>query len=152
MSEYTLVKGALKLQGLLDELCVESVQDLVKVLPKYLSVEIPSSVSNVVVSNQQPGPDQRQSLWVRLDNASNFVGLYVYAVGTWRPVSPVPNQVFRIADSQADSRNPPEGFKLATEAGFLSESQKTFLKAQWHWHNDVVNTYYDIFDVFFTGY
>lgn len=144
-----VVKGALKIQGLLEDLCFEDVKELIKALPQYLSVEIPSSISNVVVGVEQPGAGQRDNLWVRTANSGNFVGVYVYALGQWRQIIPVPVQLVRV---YGDSRNPPEGYTLATEAGVLTESQKLYLKGTWHWHNDVADTYYDIFDVIYTGF
>lgn len=149
MATYNLIPGAIKVQGVLEELCVDSVADLVRVLPKYLTVEVPDSISNVVISSQQPGAEQKQSLWVRLSNSGDFLGLYVYAVGEWRQVTPVPSQLFLIS---GDSRTPPAGYTLATNATSLTTAQKDFLKAQWHWNDDVVNTYYDIFHVVFTGF
>lgn len=152
MSETDVIKGTIKIQNILEEACVLDFPDLIRQLPNFITIEVPSTISNVVIGPQQPGSDKRNNLWIRTDSSGDFLGIFVYAVGLWRQVYPVPMGLIRIADGAADSRTPPVGYTLATEANVLTQSQKDFLVQQWHWHLDVPNTYYDIFDVFFTGY
>lgn len=147
-----VIRGAIKVGSLLEEACVTDWPSAVKAIAAALSIEVPATVSNVTIGPSQPGDSERQNLWVRTDNSSDFVGLYIYALGQWRQIYPVPMEMIWIADAGADSRAVPEGYTLATEAGRLDESQKTWLKAQWHWHDDVVDSYYDIFSVYYTGF
>lgn len=148
-TETDVVEGALKLKGLVDELCATSLAEYTKLLPTLFSVLIPSSISNVVVGVQQPGDDRRDNLWVRLDNSGDFIGLYVYAQGQWRQVSPVDNQLFYVfGNSTIDI----PGFTLATDFTGLTTSQKNFLKLQWHWNNDTPGTFYDLFHIVYTGF
>lgn len=150
MSETELVQGELQITGLLEGLCIESAEALVRLLPSLLTPMVPATISNVVVGSQQPGDDRRNNLWIRLDNSGDFVGIYVYAVGQWRQVYPVPGQLFYIS---GDSRDIPKGFKLATAADSgLPTSQKNFLKTFQHWHDDVVDSYYDLFYVLYVGF
>lgn len=151
-TETDVVEGALKLKGLVDELCATSLAEYTKLLPTLFSVLIPSNISNVVVGVQQPGDDRRDNLWVRLDNSGDFIGLYVYAQGQWRQVSPVENQLFKIAYAGANSTIPIPGFTLATDGSRLTTSQKNFIKLQWHWNNDVVGSFYDIYEVYYSGF
>lgn len=149
MSDTDIVLGALKPLGLLDELCVESIPELVRILPQYLGVEVPATVTNVVVGVQQPGDDRRNNLWVRLDNSGDFIGLYVYAQGQWRQVSPVPKEVFQV---YGDSREVAPGYTLAGNFSGFTASQKAYFAAMSHWQNDTPNTWYDVFFVVYTGF
>lgn len=142
-----LINGALKVTGLLEDLCIESLQELIQTLPQLLSVQIPASITNVTIGPEQPGDSERQNLWIRTDNSSDFVGIYIYALGQWRQVYPVPGQLFRIV---GDSRTPPKGFTLATDSPSLSAAQKTWIVSQWLPNS--TNEYYTIFDVVYSGF
>jgi len=148
-----VVQGAIKLMGLLEEECLTSGLDLIRALPRLLAVEVPSGISNVVVSAEQPGDDQRQALWVRLTNAGGFLGMYVYGAGNWQLITPLPSELVKVF---GDSTNPatfPKGYILATDSVSLTASQKTFLTGFWHWKNDDPTTgVYDIFEVIFQGF
>lgn len=150
-SDTDVVQGALKPLGVLENACVESLSDLIKLLPTVLGVEIPASISNVVIGVAQPGDDQRQSLWVRFDTSSDFIGLYVYAQGKWRQIYPVPKQVFEVFGNSSLPDTFP-GYTLATEYSGFTTSQKDYYAKKSHWNNDVPNTYWDVFYVVYTGY
>lgn len=142
------ILGALKAIGLLQGKHYESLEEFLQDIPNLYSVEIPESVTNVVVSNEQPGDDEREKLWVRVDNAGNFVGLCVYAKGAWQQVAPAPQQLFRV---YGDSRYIPAGYLLADEStGKMTSLTAKQLKQQWV--RDSTDSYYVIFDVIFTGF
>lgn len=82
--------GNLVIKALPDLFCFESARDLITKLPELLGVETPlSNISNVVVSISQPSDSQTTSLWIRINNAGNFVGLYVFSAGKWQPIYPI---------------------------------------------------------------
>lgn len=111
-SSTNIVKGSIVVQNLPDLACFTDFRELLLSLQTFLSVEIPASITNVIISNIQPGDDQRQSLWIRLSNGGNFIGVYFFAVGAWRQVFPQPNGVFWMF---GDSRDIPNGYLLVDE-------------------------------------
>lgn len=104
-----VIRGAIKLDGLLDTRCFQSWEDFVKALPQLLAVEIPTSITNVTVGNLQPSEDERDHLWMRKDASGSFVGIYLYGQGAWRKIFPVDGAVTWVA---GDSRTPPEGYTV----------------------------------------
>lgn len=141
MPEVTVL-GALKLTGLIDNLeCYTSIQQLLRDFPKLFSVEVPSSITNVIVSNQQPTATQRDAVWFRRSNGGVFIGIYLFSEGTWRQFFPVPKTLYRL---YGDSREPPFGYILASDSAALTSEQVAFLETQWH--RDPTDTYWDIYD------
>jgi hypothetical protein len=103
-----VIRGALKLTQLPDRVCFTSWRDFVQALPDLLSVEVPESVSGVVVSADQPGDDDKEKLWFRRDFSGNFLGLYAFQNGNWHPFyNLAPNEVVWVF---GDSGDPPDGF------------------------------------------
>lgn len=142
-----VVKGDLVVTNLPDLACFSTFAEFLAALPDFVSVEIPNSVTNVVVSNVQPTDSQTSYLWIRLTNSGAFLGLFVFSNGLWRQIYPVPNQLFRVYGLSNDI---PDGFQLATDSTALSSAQKTFLQGTWHLSPDTVN--YDIFDIVYVGF
>lgn len=142
-----VILGSLKATGLLDVQYFQSIQDLLSKLPSVFVVEMPAIVGGATVGNTQPGDDARDRPWYRFDNAGNFIGIYVYALGNWRQVAPAPNQLIRMI---GDSRAVPEGYQLADAANPKTASVAASLQAQWI--KDPTATYWVVFDVTFDGY
>lgn len=92
MSTVASVLGNLVIKNLPDTVCFESFTQLLEDLPNYMGVQIPTSVTNIVISVAEPTSSQRNNLWFRLDNAGNFQGLYVYSGGVWTQVFPDPTK------------------------------------------------------------
>lgn len=115
----TVIKGAVKVQSVPQDTCFDTFAQLLQSLGTYLTVEIPaSSVSNVVISNQQPGASDKGKLWVRLSNSGSFLGLYTYSGAMWNQVpAGAPGQVYWLI---GDSSTPPDGFQ------FIDNSDGTF--------------------------
>lgn len=137
------VKGALKLLTNPDLECFTSFKEFVTQIPKLFGVEIPGTITNVIISNIEPNDTQRDSVWFRKSNGGTFLGIYLYSDGAWRQFFPVPRQVYRIAGG--DSREVPEGFILTDDAGYLTVAEKDHLRLDWL--RDPTDTYYVIFDV-----
>lgn len=77
------VTAPLKVLGIPENFCYESMPQFIQALTQFLVAVIPTSITNVVVGNIQPNDTQRFTLWVALDNAGKFVGLKVYSEGEW---------------------------------------------------------------------
>lgn len=104
------IKGALKLTSAIDRQCFTSFTDFVEKLPSLLSVEVPASVSNVVIGPSEPGQDDIDKLWLRRDNNGSFLGWYAFQNGNWNPFyNLVPGEVVWLV---GDSTNPPDGFTV----------------------------------------
>ena len=147
-SDGNIVRGALKIDELPEGACFESFEALLKSLPKWLTVEVPRSVTNVIVGATQPNDDQRDFLWVRRGNDGGFKGIYVYALGEWRQVAPAPQQVYWM---YGDSRDLPDGFILvdAANPNFTSAAVQ-FIQTQFV--RDPTNTYWMYFATTFAGF
>ena len=126
----------LSLVGLPDDLCFEGTfAEALKAALENVRVLVPSSITNVVVSSQQPTDSQRDFVWFRLNNAGNFVGIYIYAGGDWQQVSPAPNQLFWIygAGAYPDSNSPPPGYLPANDPSLgLDAGLVTAMEALWY--------------------
>ena len=123
-----VIRGAIKLDNFMEGLCFESFDAFIKALPSMLTVELPAGITNVTSSSQQPGDDERDHLWVRLDGSGSFLGLFVYAQGAWQQVYPPPNVLYLV---YGDSRVIPTGYQLASDSPNLTSAQITALKGSW---------------------
>lgn len=137
------VQADIQIKGLPDLACFTSFGQLLRDLPNYLQVNIPTNITNVIVSNTQPAESQRNTVWFRMSNGGVFIGIYLFSEGTWRQFFPVPDAVYRVAGG--DSRNPPAGYILTDDAGNLTQAEKDHLKASWLL--DPTGGFYVIFDV-----
>ena len=149
MSESNdVIRGVLKIDNLPDTECFTSWSDFLKRLPYLLSVELPASVTNVNVGSSQPTDDERDNLWVRKDNSGSFLGLFIYAQGSWRQIFPAQNSPILML---GDSRVIPSGYTLASDVTFVTTDQLTALKRLW-----VVGgtspEWFTMFHVFYTGF
>lgn len=119
----TVIKGSIVVQGVPEAACFDTFSELLNSLSKYLSVEIAqSSISNVVISNQQPGALDVNKIWFRLANSGSFIGIYKFSGTQWVQVLPAPGQVFWMAGNSA---SPPTGFAL------LPDDEVVFSHAQY---------------------
>lgn len=84
-----VIRGGLVVQNIPENACFTSFVELLKALPTYLGVQIPDSVTNVIVSNIQPTSGDTTKVWFRLNNAGSFVGIYVFSQGEWRNIYPI---------------------------------------------------------------
>ena len=92
-----------------DYACLTNMSEFLTLLQTYGQVEINGSVTNVVISNQQPAESDRNKLWLRVTNVNSFVGFYIYASGKWNKIFPVDGTVQWIV---GDSRAVPAGYLL----------------------------------------
>lgn len=108
-----VVSGSLKTKGIPQDVCFESFAELLKSLEKYVTVEVPRSITNVTVGDTPPGEDRRDNLWVRFDKSGNYLGNWVFVKGNWQlAYTFAPNQIIWMT---GDSRVIPQGFKLVDE-------------------------------------
>lgn len=137
------VRGALKINNIPELACFTTFVDLLKALPDYFSVEVPKTITNVVVSNAQPSDSELGNLWVRTDNAGVIIGLYVFSSGAWVQVSPAPNEIIRMF---GNSTNVPAGYRLiATGHPSFTGAEITAIQASWY--PTPPQAVYTIFDV-----
>lgn len=107
-----VIKGALVITDLPDGQCFESFEALLRALPTFLGIQLPTSITNVIISNIQPSDDQRNSLWIRQSNDGGVLGIYVFAAGAWRQLTPVPQGVFWM---YGNSTQVPTGYILVDD-------------------------------------
>lgn len=137
------IPNAIKLQGLPDDTCFTTFAELLLALTKYMSLEIPASITNVVVSNVQPLDDQRNAVWFRMSNGGDFLGIYIFSGGSWIPIYPLPGQFMRIP---GNSQFPPAGYVLGNDPSLgLTAAQIAHIESQWLL--DPTLTFWVIFDV-----
>ncbi len=100
--DSTSITAPIKVLNLPDSFCYEDMPQFVKALSQYLVAVIPTSVTNVVVSNVQPNDTQRFTVWFRLNNAGTFVGIYIFSNGTWVPLYPPETKTWEPVYSTSD--------------------------------------------------
>ncbi len=84
-----VVKAPLVIQNIPENACFTTFKELLEALPQYLAVQIPDSITNVIVSNVQPSSSQTTSIWFRTSNSGGFMGIYVFAQGEWHNIYPI---------------------------------------------------------------
>lgn len=142
------VKGAIKIEGLLETACFTSFDDFARRYPQFLTIQLPATITNVIVSNVQPLDSQKDYIWFRRNNSGGFVGAYVFSQGFWRQVFPVPQGIFKL---YGDSRDIPAGYILADNTNpNITTAMYNFLKTQWL--RDPLDLYWMIFEVTYAGF
>lgn len=142
-----VVEGSLKIKGLPDLACFTSMLDFLKALPTYYGIEIPNSITNVIVSNVEPLDTQRDFIWFRRSNSGSFLGIYLYASGSWKQAFPAPQQIFWM---YGDSRDVPDGYLLVgPDNPNFTAGEVTAYEAKYI--ADPTNTYYVYFATTFEG-
>lgn len=86
-------RAEVKIDGLPDDFQYTDIKSLLEFLVDHLVVEIPDEITNVVVGNDQPSSSERDSIWIRRNNAGVFVGIYLYSDGQWSQFFPAPKEV-----------------------------------------------------------
>lgn len=106
------VASALKVIDLPERACFTTWREFIESIPQFIGVEVPASVSGVIVGPSAPGEGDMDKIWFRRDNAGNFLGIYAFQNGAWRIlVQQIPGvtEIFWVV---GDSENPPEGFTV----------------------------------------
>lgn len=145
-----VTRAQVVLTGLPDTKCFTSWQDFLQALPEFLSVLVPNSITNVIVSNIQPSSSQTTDIWFRLSNSGSFIGIYVFSQGIWNPIYPVNSDQTSPATTQifwlyGDSANPPAGWQNTDDTTLLSPAVQTALKSQWVLEGSVYTYYSAVF-------
>ncbi len=125
-----VVIGQLLLKALPELQCFTNFTDFLKALPSLYAVEVPSTVTNVITGPAQPTSSQTSAIWVRINNAGTFLGIYVFSAGKWIQIVPAPQQVIWM---YGDSSAVPDGYKSTDDAAGveISTTLATALKALW---------------------
>lgn len=128
--DATNVIGTLVLKALPELQCFTNFTAFLEALPSLYAVEIPSTVTNVIVGASQPTSSQTTSIWIRTTNDATFLGIYVFSNGTWIQICPAPNQIIWM---YGDSSAVPTGYKTTDDASSveISSTLATALKALW---------------------
>lgn len=121
----------LTITGIPDNLCFEGTfAEAIKAVLEKVYVLIPNTITNVVVSSTTPSDAQRSYVWFRLSNGGDFLGIYIFASGDWRQISPVPNALSWV---YGDSDSPPAGYVVANSTDSpLTVAEKAHLEAMWY--------------------
>lgn len=144
-----VIRGALKLDNFMESKCFTTWQDFIAAIPSMFSVEVPESITNVTVGNVQPGDSDRDHLWIRKDTAGSFMGLYIYAQGSWKKIYPAPNEIFLV---YGDSRTLDPGYKVVTDTNVLTSTEIASLQKIWTVGGTTPTTWWTVFHTVFTGF
>lgn len=127
--ESNIVSAPLAVRGDPSTACFTNIGEFIEALPQFLVAQIPTSITNVIISNIQPLDSERNTVWFRLNNAGSFIGIYVFSDGTWIQMFPPPQGLF---DMYGDSRDVPKGYVLADENNTaLPPGLGLYLKSFW---------------------
>ena len=142
------ITGAVKVIDVPDDACLTTVRDLLLSLQKYLAVEFGvERITNVAVSSDEPGDMDRDMVWFRLDNAGNFLGIFVFVQGSWVQMFPPPGALYKIV---GDSASPPDGYALVTNL-LPQFTDAMVAKLQQEWVPAPNGIDYRIFHVVYVG-
>ena len=143
-----VIAGALKIVGNIDCLCFEDFGSFIKAIPSLFNIEIPSSITNVIVAVDRPDDDQHDSIWFRRSASGSFIGIYVYATGDWRQIFPSPKSIIKM---YGDSRAVPAGYALIDAANsHFTAGQVAAIQSSWLPSSDGLA--YAVFDVTYEGF
>ncbi len=147
-----VIKANLVIENLPQNACFTSFLDLLQSIPQYMSAAIPSSVTNVIVSNIEPTSSQTTSIWFRFSNAGTFLGIYVFSAGVWHNIYPINdgNQVQIQTFVSVDGTVPSGWKKVEVGDPLLPPAVVTALVA-----NDVLDptsTFDQMFSAYFIGF
>jgi hypothetical protein len=106
----SVILGALKVQDVPERASISTWEELIKSIPTFIGVELPTGISNVIVGNVQPQEEDRDKLWIRRDNNGTFIGFYAFCDGKWSPVYAIPPD--SVVWFYGDSANVHDGFIL----------------------------------------
>lgn len=122
-------RAELKIDGLPEDYEYSDFKSFVEFLVKHLVISIPSEITNVVISSTQPGESERDSLWIRRNNAGSFVGMYIYSGGKWVQMYPAPKQIIWMRGLSSEI---PAGYKLVDDGHpDFTEYELSFYKNQY---------------------
>lgn len=141
-----VIRGVLKLDGFQEGRAYAGMDDLIKAIENLFAVEIPVTVTNVIVSSSQPGDDFKEGVWIRKDSSGAFAGIYVFQAGAWTSIVPpvYDNQVIQM---YGDSRNVPSGYSLADSSNAnLPTGVGAALEATWVADGDHYSLFHIIAD------
>lgn len=142
------------LNGLPDTQCFADFKSFLAALPNFLVAEVPTSITNVIVSNSQPTDSQTTDVWFRLSNDGSFLGIYVFSQGAWQQIYPVNVYGTSIPDTSqvfwfvGDSTQPPPGWTNTNDYTGFDAGTQAALAAMWY-NNGTINVYYS---AVFTGF
>ena len=141
-------RAELKIDGLPEDYQYVDFKSFVEFLTKHLVVSIPSGITNVVISSTQPSENERESVWIRRNNAGSFVGMYIYSGGSWVQMYPAPKQVIWMHGLSSEL---PPGYRLIEEGHpDFSEYQLSFFRNQ-YLQKEGTSDDYVYFAVTYTG-
>lgn len=147
-TDNDVIQGVLKLIGKVDCECFTSWADFIAKFPKLFAVEIPSDITNVIVSVNNPDDDQHDCIWFRLSTSGSFLGIFVYATGDWRQIFPSPKAIIRM---YGDSRSIPDGYMLIDSSNpHFTAAQQAHIQTGWYLSGDGLA--WAIFDVTYEGF
>lgn len=107
-----VIRGTLKLDNFQEGRTYTTTDAFIQALKDMFSVEIPTTITNVIISTAQPGDDFKEGVWIRKNAAGIFEGIYIFQDGAWTAVVP-PLFDNEIIHMYGDSRNVPSGYSLA---------------------------------------
>lgn len=147
-TDNDVILGALKLVGKPDCECFTSWSDFILRLSSFFAVEIPSNITNVVVSVNEPTDDQHDNVWFQMSPSGSFEGIFIYAMGDWQQIFPHPNEIVRM---YGDSRSVPLGYMLIDASNpHFTAGQVAAIQAAWLPSADGLA--YAVFDVTYEGF
>jgi hypothetical protein len=138
-----VIRGALKLDNFQEGRVYTDTDAFILAIAEMFSVEIPTTITNVIVSSAQPGDDFKEGVWIRKDASGSFNGIYIFQSGAWEQIVPplFDNEVILM---YGDSRSIPNGYSLAdTTNSNLPSGVGAKLMIDWLWDG----SHYSLFHI-----
>lgn len=145
------VASALHVIALPERACFTTWREFIESIPQFIGVEVPASVSGVIVGAAPPGEGDRDKIWFRRDNSGAFLGIYAFQNGAWRKLIQTLDGVEQIFWVVGDSENPPDGFTVIQE-GDITMPPSTVLGIRSQFLPNPIGSGFNYFAMRFSGY
>lgn len=132
------------------EQCLTTLQAVLQAVAKYVSVVGPDGLSGIVVSANEPGTDDRDKAWLKLESTGEPIGLFKYQDG-WLLVPG--HHVGAIIGYSGEVANIPAGWVLANGLnGAPDLTDNTNFASLWQPNYSAPETTYTLAPIYFVGH
>lgn len=139
------VIGAVKVKNIPQIVRSTDFTQLIKALVDNMVLEIPDTITNVVVDVSEP--IDTDNVWIARNSSGSIIGIKLFVGGEWVQMFPPPDSTVRI---HGNSNTPPSGYALiTTDTPGYSAAEVAFLESRWF--RDPTGTFWTIFDVVYVG-
>lgn len=122
------VKGIVKVANIPERASFRTWDEFIRALPNFLTLELPASVSGIVVGNEEPATGDTDKLWLRRVPDGTVLGLYAFQAGNWERLHLAESNEIRWFFGT--SLEPPKGWiTIEEDDGVLDSATRAAIRA-----------------------